>query len=142
MREVDLKLEKKQFQPLKGLFIRSNQAVFILSISVALVILVTISFVEPESNAYLKENILVSLFLLPFFGLTGIRTSSLIGMKYVVQGRFFDDVLRMIVFLFFIGFVLVFYNSEKVTSAFTISIHLLSAVIAFAAGSIYFNAAY
>ena len=84
---------------------------------------------NPKSEAFLW-----ALCLIPFIAYTGIRTGALRGLRWVVSSEFPEQIIRPVIVI--LGAGIVFISGRELSATTAVQINIVSAGVAFIAGSI------
>ena len=84
----------EDYSAIKGLLIRTNQMVYIASLVILLIAVVSYFLWWKNLNSVLVETIWYSLMLLPLMGLGSLRAAALRGMRFIILGQLPDTLLR------------------------------------------------
>jgi O-antigen/teichoic acid export membrane protein len=122
-------------QAIKGLLIRANQLVILITLLVYVIAYISYFFWWKNYDAELVEAIIYSFLLLPLLALGALRAAALRGLKFVILGQLPDTFLRN---LFFLIFILIFQLIDiAMTPALAMKLHSIAALIAFIIGAIF-----
>lgn len=120
---------------IKGLLIRANQLVILITIVVYIIAYISYIFWWKTYDNELVETITYSFLLLPILALGALRAAALRGLKFVILGQLPDTFLRN---LFFLILILVYhYCGYNLSPAIAMKMHIFSALVAFLIG-VYF----
>jgi O-antigen/teichoic acid export membrane protein len=91
---------KNEFSLMRGLLVRGNQAVFLVSLLIAgAAAAISLAFAERFDPSRL-HTFLIALVLLPFLALMNVRMAALRGLRHVVLGIMPDTLIRPALFVF------------------------------------------
>ena len=125
----------EDYSAIKGLLIRTNQMVYISSLVILLIAVVSYFLWWKNLNSVLVETIWYSLMLLPLMGLGSLRAAALRGMRFIILGQLPDTLLRNFLLCFGIG---IFYLLDYgMTPQLAMQIHIAAALIAYICGYIF-----
>jgi len=118
---------------IKGLLIRANQLVILITIVVYIIAYISYIFWWKTYDNELVETIIYSFLLLPILALGALRAAALRGLKFVILGQLPDTFLRN---LFFLILILVYhYSGYNLSPVIAMKMHILSAFMAFLIGA-------
>lgn len=110
-RNVAIYHVKNEFGLMRGLLVRSNQAVFILSLIMAFIALFISLTIINGSDKIRLQTFLISLILLPILALKNLRMAALRGLKHVVLSLMPETLFRPGFFIIFLLMGIVFLPS-------------------------------
>lgn len=122
----------KDYAAVKGLLIRTNQMVYISTLVIYFLAVISYFIWWKNVNTVLVETVLYSLILLPLLGLGSLRAAALRGMKFVILGQLPDTLLRN--FLLCLGIGVFYYSDFKMTPPLAMQIHVVAALLAYISG--------
>jgi O-antigen/teichoic acid export membrane protein len=128
---------ENNYSAIKGLLIRANQIVIIISLLVFTIAAVSYLLWWKNYDKELVDAIIYSFLLLPLIALGSLRAAALRGLKFIVLGQLPDTFLRNFIFLILlITFKL---TEQNLTPALAIQMHIIAALIAFIVGAYFLH---
>lgn len=118
---------------IKGLLIRANQLVILITIIVYIIAYISYIFWWKTYESELVETIIYSFLLLPLLALGALRAAALRGLKFVILGQLPDTFLRNLFFLILI--LVYYYGGYNLSPVIAMKLHIFSALIAFLIGA-------
>lgn len=134
VREVAKSRAKQQWSLMRGLLLRTNQAVFFITL-----LLTTLSgtiawWFRDQLTSVQLNTFAWALVLLPLIALGNLRGAALRGLQCVIRGQLPEHLLRPGLMVLFIG-AIVFTDSQDLTPALAMALHALAAFMAFLVGA-------
>jgi O-antigen/teichoic acid export membrane protein len=128
---------ENNYSAIKGLLIRANQIVIIISLLVFTIAAVSYLLWWKNYDKELVDAIIYSFLLLPLIALGSLRAAALRGLKFIVLGQLPDTFLRNFIFLILlITFKL---TEQNLTPALAIQMHIIAALLAFIVGAYFLH---
>ncbi|MEM7084651.1 MAG: flippase [Bacteroidota bacterium] len=122
---------------LKGLLIRSNLLVLLTSILAGVIAFLLYLIWWKQYSPEVVETFWISFLLLPLLVFGSLRSSALMGLKYMILGQLPDTFIRN--GLLFIGIVIMIIAEVELTPQAAMYIHVIAEAIAFIVGYFFLN---
>jgi O-antigen/teichoic acid export membrane protein len=124
---------ENNYSAIKGLLIRANQIVIIISLLVSAVAVTSYFLWWKNYDKELVDAIIYSFFLLPLIALGSLKAAALRGLKYIVLGQLPDTFLRYFIFLIFL--ITFQFTEESLTPALAMKMHIIASLVALIVGA-------
>lgn len=127
VREVARYQLQEQWQLMRGLLKRADQAVLVISLGLILVSLIVLSFGGPFSNPSQTTTLIWALFLIPLLALGNVRGACIRGLRYITLGQLPEMIVRPGLLLLLAGII---YFADRLTPEWTMAVHVVAALFA------------
>jgi len=128
VREVSAYHEKKRWDLMKGIIIRSHQVTLVASIVIVFSTAVLVYTGIFRLRIFESEVLLLALFLIPVRVITKVKTEIIRGYKYIVLSQLPSLVLDPLLFLLFVAFIY-FLKGKDIVVIGAIEARVLSALV-------------
>lgn len=135
VREIAIYKAKSESSLILGLVSWSNKLVLIVSVLTAIIVGLIIWLFVFDSDKQLGTAFWLTLLILPFYTLNGLRQGAMQGLNYLVIGQIPEKTIQPVLFLLILIIWIVFFK-DNINVSGVIIIKLLTTIIAFVVGSI------
>ncbi|MEX2489685.1 MAG: flippase [Pseudomonadales bacterium] len=120
---------------MRGLWRWCTLTVVIFSIAIAILSGIVVWLLIDQMAEPKAKTLLVGLLLVPFLALAKLRGAALSGLRFVVLGQLPESIIRPALLVLLVLLCLLVYPESWLTAVTTMSLHVVSTVMAFVVGT-------